>query len=190
MVDMTRHTLLTACTATAAALLLAACGSSDSDDNATGQPDDTARLAFAKCMRAAGIDFQDSSVGGKVATRIKMPKGFAPARLQKIQAECGKKTGGAPKPPSKEEQAKFLDQALKFSRCMREHGVDLPDPQASGGGGIMIQKNAGAGSDAFDPSSPAFKAAQKACASFTPGGKGGGAGPSTQVGGGAGEAAP
>jgi hypothetical protein len=31
-------------------------------------------------------------------------------------------------------QANAEDAALEFAKCMREHGVDVPDPQSSGGG--------------------------------------------------------
>ena len=47
---------------------------------------------------------------------------------------------------------------------MRAHGVpNFPDP--SGGGGIHIQVGSG-----IDPQSPAFQAAQTACAKLLPGG--------------------
>jgi hypothetical protein len=49
---------------------------------------------------------------------------------------------------------------------MRAHGVDVPDPQV-GNGGIMIQKGSG---PKIDPQSPAFRSAQKACATYLPGG--------------------
>jgi hypothetical protein len=74
--------------------------------------------------------------------------------------------GGQPTPA---QQAKALAQALKFSQCMRSHGVrDFPDPQ-TGGGGIRISLNGGPGSD-LSPSNPQFQAAQKACQSLMPGG--------------------
>lgn len=169
-----RHGLTTLCAVPAAALLLAACGSGSGDGDTAGQPDDAARLAFAKCMRAAGVDFQETrptgTAGGPTITRVRVPKGIPRAKMDRIQADCAKKTGGAPKPPSKEEQARFLDQALKFSRCMRAHGVDLPDPQASGGGGISIRRRGAGTGPAVNLDSPAFQRAQKACASFMPGG--------------------
>ena len=36
---------------------------------------------------------------------------------------------GTFEPPSEEEQARMREQALEFSKCMREHGIDMPDPQ-------------------------------------------------------------
>jgi len=71
--------------------------------------------------------------------------------------------------PSAKAQAQFLKQALRFSQCMRAHGVpNFPDPQSSGSGvGLRITKDSG-----IDPNSPQFKAAQKACEALLPGQKG------------------
>lgn len=65
-------------------------------------------------------------------------------------------------------------QGLKFSRCMRAHGVtNFPDP--GGSGGIQIQSNSG-----INPFSPAFKAARTACQRLAPFGPGGNQHPSAQ----------
>lgn len=59
-----------------------------------------------------------------------------------------------------------FSQAVKFSACMRSHGItNFPDPTS--GGGINIQLNAGSG---INPSSPGFEAAQSACSKLLPGG--------------------
>jgi hypothetical protein len=56
------------------------------------------------------------------------------------------------------------DEALKYSQCMRSHGVpDFPDPNASGG----INVQAGPGGD-LNPDNPTFQAAQKACEKYSP----------------------
>jgi hypothetical protein len=53
---------------------------------------------------------------------------------------------------------------IKFSDCMRSHGVpNFPDPGS--GGGIQINSSSG-----INPQSPAFQSAQKACAKLGPGG--------------------
>lgn len=55
---------------------------------------------------------------------------------------------------------------LKLANCMRSHGVpNFPDP--SPGGGLRITPQSG-----IDPRSPAFQSAQRACASYAPGGGG------------------
>jgi hypothetical protein len=68
------------------------------------------------------------------------------------------------------------DQGVKYSECMREHGVkDFPDPVDG-----RIQLRAGPGSS-LNPNSATFKAAEEACRSLQPagaqnGGPGGGGG--------------
>jgi hypothetical protein len=58
-------------------------------------------------------------------------------------------------------QAKSEDAALKFAQCMREHGVDVPDPKpGSGGGGFSLQFRG----DSADNQN--FQDAQDACGHF------------------------
>lgn len=66
--------------------------------------------------------------------------------------------------PTAAQTAKAKAQALAMSRCMRSHGVpNFPDPTfQTGPNGNVGVRLSGAG---VDPSSPAFQAAQKACAS-------------------------
>jgi hypothetical protein len=63
---------------------------------------------------------------------------------------------------------KFSADLLKFSQCMRSHGVPkFPDPSARGG--IDIGSTSG-----LDPRSPSFQTAQNACRKLLPGGGPGG----------------
>jgi hypothetical protein len=63
---------------------------------------------------------------------------------------------------------------LAFSRCMREHGVNMPDPTFGGQGQVTMKIDDNSG---VDPSDPKFEAAQQACGSaFGPGGAKGGPG--------------
>jgi hypothetical protein len=171
-----RHGLPTALAAGAAAMLLAACGGGGSGNgDSSGKPDDRQALAFARCLREAGIDAPDPKIsGGRMDQRIGIPKGISARRMQQIQTDCAKKTGGGPRPMSKADEAKFRDAALKFAQCMRAHGVDVPDPQVADGGAIMMKKQGS--TSTIDPKSPAFQNAQKACQKLMPGGgkKGGG----------------
>ena len=159
--------------------VLAACGGSGGNGGSGKGSDDSKQLAFAACLRKAGIDAPDPQhdANGGLRQEIRVPRGISPKRMQQIQKDCQRKSGFSPKPPSKADQARFRDAALKFARCMRAHGVDVPDPQP-GSGGIMLQKRAGGSGSgtahvAPDVSSPAFKRAQEACQSLMPGGKGG-----------------
>src|SRR4051812_45316762 len=54
-----------------------------------------------------------------------------------VQTAAGK--NAASDHPAEKDKAKTSpeDAALAFARCMREHGVDMPDPDTSGGGGVV-----------------------------------------------------
>ncbi|WP_214318539.1 hypothetical protein [Nonomuraea sediminis] len=57
-----------------------------------------------------------------------------------------------------EEKKKAMDQALKFTACMRQKGVNMPDPQQDEKGGIKLDPPQG-----IDQDAPAVQEAQKAC---------------------------
>jgi hypothetical protein len=50
---------------------------------------------------------------------------------------CG--SGDESSSSSKNDGDKAEQARLDFSRCMRQHGVDLPDPKQGPGGGVLIQ---------------------------------------------------
>ncbi|MBP2323830.1 uncharacterized protein YceK [Kibdelosporangium banguiense] len=60
------------------------------------------------------------------------------------------------------EQAGTEEQMQKFAQCMRDNGVDMPDPEPGGG--------MGGGGGNIDRDSPAFQKAMDACRSMLPGG--------------------
>jgi hypothetical protein len=153
--------------AAASSLALAACGGS-SPPASTASADASA-LKFARCMRQHGIPFPDPTPGGgQQAVQIKDPQAFDAANNA-----CARYRAAAEKKMTPAQQAEFQDKALQFSRCMRAHGVNVPDPQTSGNGGaIKVVKRAGSGDTGPDPSSPAFQSAQKACQSLLPKGAG------------------
>jgi hypothetical protein len=77
-------------------------------------------------------------------------------------AACG--SSSDPTATAASNESNGSSQGLKFADCMRSHGVpNFPDPSA--GGGINISSGSG-----INPFSPAFKAAQNACAKLLPGG--------------------
>jgi hypothetical protein len=143
--------------------------------SASLSPEDAA-LAFARCMREHGIPMDDPKVGGGANGPISISiggPGIDTEKLEAAQEACGGFMGvSGPKgtmPPD------LLDKLVEYASCMREHGIDFPDPQTNGGGVII----GGPGSkDALDPSSPKFQAAHEACRSIMPDG-----GPGFTVGG-------
>ena len=169
---------------TAAVLLVAACGSAaggpaasdgvasvddasadpgaSSSPNASKDPEE-ALLAFTRCMREHGIDMPDPQQAGDGGGMVlELGEGeeppFEDEDFQKADEACRHHlegaglgpAGGGELPPEAEEAM------LAFARCMREHGIDMPDPQ----GGGLIQRPGDAG---FDPRSEEFQKAEEAC---------------------------
>ncbi len=173
------------------AVLLAACGASDGVATLTGEDDATpsatasaavsdpeeALLSFTECMRENGIDlpdpvFRGAGEGGGQGDVAEAVPGdvppFDPNSDEFRAAEQGcdhhleglgaLEPGDAP-PLSAEEEEAFL----AFAECMREHGIDMPDP---GNGGIVVRPGS---QDDFDPMSEEFQAAEAECRSHLEG---------------------
>jgi hypothetical protein len=85
-------------------------------------------------------------------------------------AACGSSNNNNSSAESKQDKA--FDGAVKFSRCMRDHGIDIPDPQRSAGGGIRIGGPGKQGKAAIRPDDAKFQAAQKACQKYLEAGGG------------------
>jgi len=152
----------------AVAVLLAGCGGGDngnhvasvSSPNPTTSPapagggdagsgDDTDKQrAYAKCMRDNGFDMKDpdpNSMDSVPAIKADDPK------FTSANDKCKHllPNGGEPKP----EDPAQLDKQRKWAQCMREHGVDIKDPQPGQAMGLP------------DGGDPKVQAAGKACAS-------------------------
>ena len=68
----------------------------------------------------------------------------------------------------KPSQAEMQDAAFKFAKCMRDHGINMPDPKVSADGGVGIQVEGpmpGSGGNASDQDKK-MQAANKACQHF------------------------
>lgn len=169
------------------AIALSACGIGVNAAKPSPTPDpQKAMLAFAQCMREHGVDLPDpGSGGGPVKLNVD------PTTMDAAQNACKSLLKGQDfKQPSAAEQAKMRDALLKFSACMRAHGINMPDPTFSGNGATI--RAADPSDPGMDPNSAEFQAAQKACEKNLPGngkgmvtsrGGGPGSGPQTQVGG-------
>jgi hypothetical protein len=168
--------IVVAVVATAAALATGCGGGSKSPNSAaSASRADSYQQAikFSQCMRSHGLSgFPDpvQQQGGGVALKIGPASGIDPEsqKFKAAQEACRKfaPSGGPGKTMSAAEQQQFL----RYSQCMRTHGVpNFPDPKFSSGGAQLQLKGIG-------PGSPGFDAAQKACRSALPGGKGAGFG--------------
>ena len=160
-------TMIIVLSVAAAAVALSACGDSASDGSTAAAADRNrdALLKFARCMREQGLDFPDPVVsedGGEVRMRAAPAAGtrLSAEKLRAAEAACAKyREAVTPPKISEEERAKMREQALAHARCMREQGLDFPDPQFEGGG-RMTQR---VGGDGADPDDSKFRAAMEKC---------------------------
>jgi hypothetical protein len=136
-----------------AALVAAGCGGSSSAGSSTKTTSqDAARVKFAQCMRDNGINIPDNpgQNGG-----LRALQNVDQSKLQAAQKACQKYRLAAVGNLTQAQQQEFRDAFAKFSSCMRQHGVELPNPGAGGGppaGGNQINRN-----------DPKVQAARKAC---------------------------
>jgi hypothetical protein len=132
-----------------------------------------AMLEYAACMREQGIDFPDPSTSGEGLVVVGGPGSEGEADREEFEAAdeaCQpilEEVEGSRPQPSPEEMAEMQDEALRFAECMREHGVDMPDPVFEEDG-RMTQAIGGDEGPGIDPSSDEFQEAEEEC-----GGEGG-----------------
>jgi hypothetical protein len=157
----------------ALALTIAACGSSkDSSSGASASDRDTARLRLQDCLRKQGINLPTPGQGQNGP-----PRNFDRTKMQKaMQGPCKKYQQAAFGNISAKDRQEMRDRMVKFSSCMRQHGVDIPD----------IQPGQGGPPRRFNLNSPKSQAAAKACQKLIPrppgGGRGGPGGPGGGIG--------
>ena len=165
---------LTTTTPTAAASTATSPSASGPASSSSAPKGAAGLLAYSQCMRSHGVpDFPDP-VGNSLRIQgspgsdldFNSPHMVAAQKACKSLQPAGKADGPA--------SAATRDQALKYSQCMRSHGVPtFPDPIFGDDGGVQIKITD------IDPKSPQFVAATKACQSLQPGGGGPDAGTDT-----------
>jgi hypothetical protein len=166
------------CVAIAALSLgIAACGGDPASEASAGNgPSQSeqeklreAGVKFAQCMRDNGVEkFPDPQADGSSQIRVGPESGIEPEEMEAAQKECQHLMEDVRPQMSEADQAEFKEQALEHARCMREHGIDMPDPEFSGDGKVTMKLKRGE----VNPEDPEFQAAQKEC------GDAGGVGPS------------
>ena len=197
--EMRRRRILLLPVVLALGVLSAACGTSGADNDGVASAGNggsaknagdgkkktdpqQAGLDFARCMREHGIDMPDPKADGGGMVMIGPGAGDGsvsaapapPAGFQEADKACRHHLEGLIADGGGALDLKEQDRALKFAKCMRENGVNMPDPDFSNG---RVQIAIGEG---FQPESETFKAAQKACGSLF--GPGDGRAPSPGVG--------
>ncbi len=114
------------------------------------QSADDRMLAYAKCMRSHGVDMpdptQDAHGNFKVTIRGHGGPGKKGARLTqgpdqktvKAMQACQKLMPGGLQKLSPADKQRLQDAALQYARCMRKHGINVPDPKVGSGGMVQI----------------------------------------------------
>jgi hypothetical protein len=161
-------------------------GSASAHPSASVDPVEQAR-EFAQCMRDHGVDMPDpDTAGGAGSGAIRITVSGGPnSGVDAAMDACKDKLPNGGTPPSMNPQQQ--EAMREYAQCMRDHGVDMPDPDPNGGPMVI----GGSGGPKVTPDDPTFQAAQEACQSKLPGAitqKGGGSGsdtgPGLSVGGG------
>jgi hypothetical protein len=150
------------------ALGFAACG--EDSPSAAGGADAKeevrqAELKFARCMREQGIDMPDpqpAEGGMRQGFKVGGDSGISREEFEKAEKACEKYRKEIRPQLTEEEQQKFKEAALAHARCMREHGIDFPDPTFDAEGGAKVIIRAGSRGK-LNPEDPKFKAAEEAC---------------------------
>ncbi|MGW5360650.1 hypothetical protein [Actinopolymorpha pittospori] len=144
----------------------AAADNTDSAGGGNGGRD--AQVAYSQCMRENGVkEFPDPDGEGRLTLRARRGSSLDPdsPTFKAAQEACRELRPQ----PGAEERERNRAASLKYSQCMREHGIkEFPDPNPDGGMRIEMRP----GSE-MDPRNPKFQAAQEACKSLQPAGKGG-----------------
>lgn len=136
-------------------------GTSASARGGAGEAATASFVDYARCLREHGMDVPDPeppAAGGGVSA-MAVPRPANEAEQQAVDA-CARllpeegAQGSRTRDP--EADAALRESLLAFAKCMRDQGVDYPDPRIAPNGGIDISTPPGAGT-------PQFQRAQEAC---------------------------
>jgi hypothetical protein len=156
----------------ALALAVSACGPSGGSRKQSATPGGQApneqakRVAFTKCMREKGIDMPDPKgdgsvglTGGGDGASQGTALGPQESKFRAAMNQCRHLLPNGGEPTA---SAADTARALQFARCMRAHGIDVPDP--GGNGSVHLDKD----KTSIDVKSEKFQAAQRACEKYGP----------------------
>jgi hypothetical protein len=150
-----KRTILVGILMAAIAVGLIACGGtgSTSSDSTQSRAASYARLlAYARCMRSHGMPGYPDPSQGNGGVGITLPDTSSP-QYQSAEQAC---RSLAPPGPTAAQQAHSVAGELRFSQCMRSHGVpNFPDPPANG--------NLSVNGSAVGKGSPQFQHAYQSC---------------------------
>jgi hypothetical protein len=117
-----------------------------------------ADLAYARCMRQHGINLPDpkTDANGRTDWGEARPVNPDDPKFKAARQACRqyRENGGQAQRPSPQQQQEMV----AFARCMRQHGINMPDPKPDGT--VDMRR--------VNPDDPKFKAAERACPGFRP----------------------
>ncbi|WP_157245975.1 hypothetical protein [Nonomuraea typhae] len=112
------------------------------------------------CMRQNGVPVEDPRDSGRLSAA---DTGVSQQTLEKAQEACRQYVQPATGDRPNANDPSVMDKYLAFATCMRDNGVDMPDPKAGPNGEIEMKPKT-----ATD--SPQYTQAHHACQSKLPGG--------------------
>jgi hypothetical protein len=131
-----------------------------------------AMLEYAQCMRDNGVDMPDPEFGddGSVSIRAgggpgEEPGGAEDPDFEAAEEECSPIMEDA-RPEvdiDPEEQAEMQDRMLQVAQCMREKGHDMPDPEFTDDGGVLMRSGPPEGGGGGEGPSAEFEADMEDC---------------------------
>jgi hypothetical protein len=160
-----RRSLLTVGLVAVVALTAGACagGTSAASGTTTTIDPEEAMLEFARCMREHGVDMPDPGTQGRGRITFGARAGDEEQveEFEEAQEACRQYLQAAgPGSLDAEDRQKLQDAMVAFARCMRGKGFDVPDPDVSGGGGIIMRARPGQRADVDEPG---FAEAERQC---------------------------
>ncbi|MCF3180520.1 hypothetical protein IPZ70_11320 [Streptomyces polychromogenes] len=126
-------------------------GASGKGDGKSGAGQDADKaLQVRKCLREHGIDAPDPQPGQDPRGMTLGTGSEDPEAVKKAFEACGMQAPGTGEMPQEDK-----DKALKWAKCMRDNGVNIPDPDFKG--------NAMGATKIPEGQEQAFAEAQKKC---------------------------
>ena len=125
-----------------------------SEDDSSGDVDpeaesETAMLAFTQCLRDQGIDVDDPTMDADgnmqlPPINIEVPDVVTDpdelpdvSEFEDLIAPCEEHLEGVVGTFSSADTTEIEDMLLAYAECMRDNGVDMPDPDFSSSGGVI-----------------------------------------------------
>jgi hypothetical protein len=149
---------MVACTGTDERPMVATLDGTPGSSQPAPEDQGDAALRFVECMRDRGVDVMDPGEH-EGALVFLSEENVADPDFEGAQEACRHLLPASFEQPemSPQEEVRRFDEAIRYTRCMREQGIPLPDPAP----GELLPLGPG-----VDPDSADFLAAERVCGHF------------------------